>query len=104
MLQDGPAGMGGIRPGDVIAQVQGKPIGSVPGLLSAVAACGLEKSNLPGAAWREVAELELTPACGRASSARSRAEATELRKRLFPRPLRVPGWRMNSCAAQIPVS
>jgi len=38
VLQNGPAAQAGIRPGDVIVQVQGKPVSSVPQLLSAVAA------------------------------------------------------------------
>ncbi|MCO5111612.1 MAG: trypsin-like peptidase domain-containing protein [Burkholderiaceae bacterium] len=62
VLQDGPAGMGGIRPGDVIAQVQGKPIGSVPGLLSAVAALRPgEKATFQVQRGEKLLELELTP-------------------------------------------
>ena len=38
VLQDGPAAQGGVRPGDVIVQVAGKPVGNVAALLSAVAA------------------------------------------------------------------
>ena len=38
VLQNGPAAQAGIRPGDVIVQVQGKAVGTVPQLLSAVAA------------------------------------------------------------------
>ena len=38
VLQDGPAALGGVRPGDVIVEVAGKPVGNVAALLSAVAA------------------------------------------------------------------
>ena len=38
VLQDGPGAQAGIRPGDVIVRVAGKDIGSVPALLSTVAA------------------------------------------------------------------
>ncbi len=38
VLHDGPAAAAGILPGDVVERVQGKPIGSVPQLLSSVAA------------------------------------------------------------------
>ena len=38
VLQDGPAAQAGMRPGDVIAQVQGKAVGNVSELLTAVAA------------------------------------------------------------------
>ena len=38
VLQNGPAAQAGIRPGDVIVQVQGQAVSSVPQLLSAVAA------------------------------------------------------------------
>ncbi|MDP2769212.1 MAG: trypsin-like peptidase domain-containing protein [Giesbergeria sp.] len=62
VLQDGPAGAGGIRPGDVILQVAGKPIGSVPGLLSAVAALRPgEKSAVQVQRGDKILELELTP-------------------------------------------
>ena len=38
VLQNGPAAQGGIRPGDVITAVDGKPVGNVSQLLTAVAA------------------------------------------------------------------
>jgi len=38
VLQNGPAAQGGIRPGDVITAVNGKPVGNVNQLLTAVAA------------------------------------------------------------------
>jgi len=38
VLQGGPAAQAGIRPGDVIVSVAGKPVGNVSELLSAVAA------------------------------------------------------------------
>ena len=38
VLQNGPAAQAGIRPGDVIVDVAGKPIGNVSELLSSVAA------------------------------------------------------------------
>ena len=37
-MQNGPAAQGGIRPGDVITAVNGKPVGNVSQLLTAVAA------------------------------------------------------------------
>jgi Do/DeqQ family serine protease len=37
VLQDGPAAQGGMQPGDVIVQVQGKAVGNVSELLTAVA-------------------------------------------------------------------
>ncbi|MCE2879985.1 MAG: PDZ domain-containing protein, partial [Comamonadaceae bacterium] len=37
VLQNGPAAAAGVRPGDVITQVAGKPVKNVPELLSAVA-------------------------------------------------------------------
>ena len=62
VLQDGPAGAGGIRPGDVILQVAGKPIGSVPSLLSAVAALRPgEKAPFQVQRGDKMLELELTP-------------------------------------------
>lgn len=38
VLQNGPAAQAGIRPGDVITRVAGKPVGTVSQLLSSVAA------------------------------------------------------------------
>jgi serine protease DegQ len=38
VLQNGPAAQAGLRPGDVVARVAGKPVKDVAGLLSAVAA------------------------------------------------------------------
>jgi S1-C subfamily serine protease len=38
VLQNGPAAQAGIRPGDVVTHVAGKPVGNVAQLLSAVAA------------------------------------------------------------------
>ena len=38
VLQNGPAAKAGIRPGDVVEEVGGKPVGSVPELLTQVAA------------------------------------------------------------------
>ena len=62
VLQDGPAGAGGIRPGDVILQVAGKPISSVPGLLSAVAALRPgEKAVFQVQRGDKVLELDLVP-------------------------------------------
>ena len=62
VLQDGPAALGGIRPGDVIMQVAGKPINSVPGLLSAVAALRPgEKTVFQVQRGDRMLELGLTP-------------------------------------------
>jgi serine protease DegQ len=38
VLQDGPAGKGGVKPGDVVVAVAGRPVGSVSQLLDAVSA------------------------------------------------------------------
>jgi serine protease DegQ len=38
VLQDGPASAAGMRPGDVVTQIDGKPVSSTQGLLKAVAA------------------------------------------------------------------
>ncbi|MCX7668569.1 MAG: trypsin-like peptidase domain-containing protein, partial [Anaerolineae bacterium] len=38
VVRDGPASLGGLRPGDVITSVQGRPVTDVAGLLGAVAA------------------------------------------------------------------
>ena len=62
VLQDGPAARAGIRPGDVITAVAGKPVGTVPELLAQVAALK------PGTAARfalvrreQNVELDVTP-------------------------------------------
>ena len=62
VLQNGPAANGGLRPGDVITSVAGKPVASVSELLSQVA------SLKPGAASKfslqrreEKLELDVTP-------------------------------------------
>jgi serine protease DegQ len=62
VLQNGPAANGGLRPGDVITSVGGKPVGSVAELLGQVAALK------PGAASKfnlqrrdEKLELDVTP-------------------------------------------
>jgi S1-C subfamily serine protease len=62
VLQNGPAANGGLRPGDVITSVGGKPVASVPELLGQVAALK------PGAASKfnlqrrdEKLELDVTP-------------------------------------------
>jgi S1-C subfamily serine protease len=38
VLQNGPAAQAGVRPGDVVLMVNGKPVSTVPQLLSQVAA------------------------------------------------------------------
>ena len=62
VLQNGPAAQAGIRPGDVIINVAGKPVSNVSELLSSVA------SLKPGTAWKfgllrreEEIELKVTP-------------------------------------------
>ena len=62
VLQNGPAAQGGIRPGDVITAVNGKPVGNVSQLLTAVA------SLRPGTAapltvlrGEESVEIAVTP-------------------------------------------
>jgi Do/DeqQ family serine protease len=62
VLQDGPAAQGGIRPGDVILQVAGKPVSSVPGLLTAVAALRPgEAAAFQVQRGSRVVDLELKP-------------------------------------------
>ena len=62
VLQDGPAAQGGIRPGDVIVQVAGKPVTNVPGLLSSVAALRPgEAAKFQVQRGNRVIDLELTP-------------------------------------------
>ena len=62
VLQSGPAAQAGIRPGDVITKVAGKPVSNVSELLSNVAALK------PGTAFKfsllrrdEKVELDVTP-------------------------------------------
>ncbi len=62
VLQNGPAAQGGLRPGDVITAVGGKPVSNVPELLGQVAALK------PGTASRfnvqrreEKIDLDVTP-------------------------------------------
>ena len=62
VLQSGPAAQAGIRPGDVITRVAGKPVSNVPELLGSVAALR------PGTASKfsllrrdERVELDVTP-------------------------------------------
>ncbi len=68
VLQNGPAAQAGIRPGDVIVQVQGKAVGTVPQLLSAVAALkpGVEAELL---VRRRSQESRLTVVPGRRNPA-----------------------------------
>ena len=62
VLQDGPAAVGGIRPGDVIVQVAGKPVTSVAGLLSSVAALRPgEAAPFQVQRGNRMLDLELTP-------------------------------------------
>ena len=62
VLQDGPAAVGGIRPGDVIVQVAGKPVTNVAGLLSSVAALRPgEAAPFQVQRGNRVLDLELTP-------------------------------------------
>ena len=62
VLQDGPAAKGGIRPGDVIVQVAGKPVTNVAGLLSSVAALRPgEVATFQVQRGNRVIDLELTP-------------------------------------------
>ena len=62
VLQDGPAAQGGMRPGDVIVQVAGKPVTNVAGLLSSVAALRPgEAATFQVQRGNRVMDLELTP-------------------------------------------
>ena len=62
VLQDGPAAVGGIRPGDVIVQVAGKPVTNVAGLLSSVAALRPgEAAPFQVQRGNRMLDLELTP-------------------------------------------
>ncbi len=63
VLQNGPAAKAGIRPGDVIVQIAGQPVGNVSELLTQVA--GLTPGTLTDVQiWRRQGELtlKLTPA------------------------------------------
>ncbi|HRW74153.1 MAG TPA: PDZ domain-containing protein, partial [Ottowia sp.] len=63
VLNNGPAGQAGIRPGDVIAQIDGKPVASVSALLSGVSALKPGQAA-PFTVLRrgEKLELKVTPA------------------------------------------
>ena len=62
VLQNGPAAQSGIRPGDVITSVAGKPIGSVSELLSSVAALKPGTSSKFSLLRREAkVELDVIP-------------------------------------------
>ena len=62
VLQDGPSAVGGIRPGDVIVQVAGKPVTNVAGLLSSVAALRPgEAAPFQVQRGNRMLDLELTP-------------------------------------------
>ncbi|HNI76530.1 MAG TPA: trypsin-like peptidase domain-containing protein [Giesbergeria sp.] len=62
VLQDGPAAVGGIRPGDVIVQVAGKPVTNVARLLSSVAALRPgEAAPFQVQRGNRMLDLELTP-------------------------------------------
>ena len=62
VMQSGPAAKGGIKPGDVILSVAGKPVGNVSELLSAVAALQPGTPARFGLLRREEkVELSVTP-------------------------------------------
>ncbi len=62
VLQNGPAAVAGIRPGDVITQVADKPVGNVSDLLSGVAALKPGARALIGVQRQDKAlTLEITP-------------------------------------------
>jgi serine protease DegQ len=62
VLQNGPAAQAGVRPGDVIAQVSGKPIANVTELLSTVAALKPgEASEFEVLRREERLRLQVTP-------------------------------------------
>jgi S1-C subfamily serine protease len=62
VLQNGPAAQAGVRPGDVIAQVSGKPIANVTELLSSVAALKPgEASEFEVLRREERLRLQVTP-------------------------------------------
>lgn len=62
VLQNAPAARAGLRPGDVITEVAGKPVISVAGLLSAVAALKPgERASLRVQRGDQVLDLEVEP-------------------------------------------
>ncbi|WP_296870796.1 trypsin-like peptidase domain-containing protein [Tibeticola sp.] len=72
VLQNGPAALAGIRPGDVILEVAGQPVGNVSALLSAVA--GLKPGeSTPFTVQRKDQRLELRVTPGERPRARARA-------------------------------
>ena len=72
VLQSGPAAQAGIRPGDVITAVAGKPVTSVPQLLSAVAALQPGTAS-PLDVTRRDGKLQLQVTPGRRNIARQAA-------------------------------
>ncbi|MFY7870774.1 MAG: S1C family serine protease, partial [Limnohabitans sp.] len=59
VLQNGPAARAGIRPGDVILQVEDTPVGNVSELLSQVA--GLKPGNPARLSlWRSQSRVQVT--------------------------------------------
>jgi Do/DeqQ family serine protease len=72
VLQNGPAALAGLRPGDVILEVAGQPVGNVSALLSAVA--GLKPGeSAPFTVQRKDQRLELRITPGERPRARTRA-------------------------------
>lgn len=72
VLQNGPAALAGIRPGDVILEVAGQPVGNVSALLSAVA--GLKPGeSTPFTVQRKDQRLELRVTPGERPRTRGRA-------------------------------
>jgi len=64
VLRDGPADKGGVKPGDILTAISGKPVGNSAGMLNAIAALRPgQQATLK--VIREGKETELTVAVGR---------------------------------------
>ncbi len=64
VVRGGPAEKGGVRPGDVLLSIGGKPVSDPQSMLNTVAALTPEKS-VPIRVWREQKEIDLSLTVGR---------------------------------------